>query len=85
MKKRSFFEMMKALIQGKTKKPTVPTPQKKQPAETYVFVTLKGKKFHYSPNCTGLHSAKPIKMDISKAKKAGYTACDKCCYAYLHE
>lgn len=82
MKKRSFFDMLKELILGKPKKPAA---QKKQQAEPYVFITVKGKKFHYSPDCSGLHGAKPVKMSLSKAKKAGYTACDKCCYSYLHD
>jgi len=51
----------------------------------YVFITVKGKKFHYTPTCSSLHSANTVKMDLSKAKKAGYTACDKCCYSYLHD
>lgn len=85
MKKLTIFNQLKDALLGKAKKTTAPAPQKKQQTELYVFITVKGKKFHYTPNCSGLHSAKPVKMDISKAKKAGYTACDKCCYAYLHE
>lgn len=62
-----------------------PRTRKTTKSETYVFITLKGKKFHYQPNCSGLHGAKTIKMNLSKAKKAGYIACDKCCYSYLHD
>ena len=85
MKKRSFFDTLKELILGKPKKPTTHTPQKKQQTEPYVFITVKGRKFHYLPDCSGLHGAKPVKMSPSKAKKAGYKACDKCCYSYLHD
>ena len=53
--------------------------------EPFVYITLKGKKFHYDVLCPGLRNSKEIKMDLSKARKAGYTACDKCCYNYLHE
>ncbi len=58
---------------------------KVKPREPYVFVTVHGKKFHYDRLCPGLRNSQEVKMDLSKAKKAGYTACDKCCYDYLHE
>lgn len=79
----SIFKQLKnALLGGPSKATTsAPAPQQKEP---YVFITVKGKKFHYDPNCSSLHSAKTVKMDLSKARKAGYTACDKCCYGYLH-
>ena len=48
----------------------------------YVFVTKSGKKCHYDPKCIGTN--KSIKMDLIQAKNSGYTACDKCCYDYLH-
>ncbi len=59
------------------------TPPSKK--ETYVYVTTGGKKFHYDLLCPGIRNSKEIKMELSKARKAGYTACDKCCYDYLHE
>lgn len=80
----NIFKRIMAIFRPKTA-PKANTPKKATPRETYVFVTTKGKKFHYSPDCSSLHSAKPIRMDLSKARKAGYKACDKCCYEYLHE
>lgn len=62
-----------------------PTEQKELKSEPYVYITTKGKKFHYTRLCPTLRNAKEIRMDLSKARKAGYTACDKCCYDYLHE
>lgn len=85
---KAFFKWLKktinALLGGETK---TPTPQKRETVkqEPFVYVTLKGKKFHYSVLCPGLRNSKEIKMSLSKARKAGYTACDKCCYSYLHE
>lgn len=61
--------------------PSVNTLAKNEP---FVYVTLKGKKFHYDLLCPGIRNSKEIKMGLSKARKAGYTACDKCCYSYLH-
>lgn len=68
-------------------------PKKPQPtpttAEPYVFVTAHGKRFHYDADCPTLQSAwsddKVIKMDLSKAKKSGRTACNKCCWDYLRD
>lgn len=57
---------------------------KVKPREPYVFVTVKGKKFHYDRLCPCLRNSQEVKMDLSKARKAGYTACDKCCHDYLH-
>lgn len=54
-------------------------------AEPYVYVTLRGKKFHYDLLCPGIRNSKEFKMSLSKARKAGYKACDKCCYSYLHD
>ena len=62
--------------------PSVNPPAKNEP---FVYVTLKGKKFHYDLLCPGIRNSKEIKMGLSKARKAGYTACDKCCYSYLHK
>lgn len=58
-----------------------------KPAQTepFVYVTTGGKKFHYSRLCPGIRNSKEVKMPLSKARKAGYTACDKCCYSYLHD
>jgi hypothetical protein len=61
------------------------TTPKATTGEPYVYITTKGKKYHYDILCPALRNAKEIKMDLSKARKAGYTACDKCCYNYLHE
>ena len=58
---------------------------KVKPREPYVFVTVKGKKYHWDRLCPGLRNSQEVKMDLSKARKAGYTACDKCCHGYLHE
>ena len=55
------------------------------PKEPLVNVTTKGKKFHYDLACPGIRNSKEFKMLLSKARQAGYTACDKCCYSYLHE
>ena len=83
MKKVSIISWLKnKLTSGKTTAPA--STKSTQKRELYVFVTAKGKKFHYDPQCAGLRNAKEIKMDLSKARKAGYTACDKCCYGYLH-
>lgn len=83
MQKPAIFERLLAIFRPKT------TPKKNAtkttPKEFYVFITAKGKKFHYDPCCSSLHSAKPVRMDLSKARKAGYKACDKCCYSYLHD
>lgn len=86
MKKASIFEWGKKILawlqSGDTEKPTKSTPEKK---ESYVYVTVKGKKFHYDILCPGLRNSDAVKMDLSKARKAGYTACDKCCYNYLRD
>lgn len=88
MKKGAFWELFKR-IGAELMKPAPSTPQpaasKIAKNEPYVYVTTKGTKFHYSRMCPALRNAKEIKMDLSKARKAGYTACDKCCYSYLHE
>lgn len=87
MKKPTILDKLKDILAdilgGTTQKqPTHKAPQK---TETYVFVTVKGKKFHYDRLCPGLRNSKDVKMGLSKARKAGYTACDKCCYSYLHK
>jgi hypothetical protein len=98
MKKPTFIERLKASIFGRratpttAKKPTAQTPAKQAaPAkhEPYVFITKSGKKFHWDTDCPSLTEAwargKVIKMDLSKAKAAGRTACNKCCFDYLHD
>lgn len=98
MKKPTFIERLKALIFGtpatptQAKKPTAQAPAKPAaPAkhEPYVFVTKSGKKFHWDAECPALAGAwargEVIKMTLSKAKAAGRTACNKCCYDYLHD
>ena len=76
----SFFEKLKKKPEPTAKRSAAPTLK-----EPYVYVTTKGKKFHYSLACPGIRNAKEYKMELSKARKAGYTACDKCCFSYLHE
>ena len=86
MKKASIFEWVKKIVaelsSSGAQKPAKNAPEKKEP---YVYVTVKGKKFHYDVLCPGLRNSKAAKMDLSKARKAGYTACDKCCYNYLRD
>jgi len=83
MQKTPIFDRILALFRPKT--PTKKNATKTPPKAFYVFITPKGKKFHYDPCCSSLHSSKPVRMDLSKARKAGYKACDKCCYSYLHD
>lgn len=98
MKKPTFIERLKAAIFGRpatptpAKKPTPKAPAKPEaPAkrEPYVFITKSGKKFHWDADCPALTGAwdrdEVIEMDLSKAKAAGRTACNKCCYDYLHD
>jgi hypothetical protein len=78
------------LWNGPEKQEPAPKPQPRPAqAEPYVFITVSGKKFHYDADCPSLQNAwaqnKVIKMDLSKAKKSGRTACDKCCWDYLHD
>lgn len=80
---KKWLKKMFALLGiGTRRSRVVSTPSQRK---TYVYVTTKGKKFHYDLLCPGIRHSKEIKMDISKARKAGYTACDKCCHDYLHE
>ena len=51
-------------------------------SEPYVFVTAHGKKFHWNDDCSGISN--PIKISLDKARAAGYKACNRCCYDYLH-
>lgn len=76
----AFFEKLKKKPEPTAKRSSAPTPK-----EPFVYVTTKGKKFHYDLACPGIRNSKEVKMPISKARKAGYTACDKCCFSYLHE
>lgn len=84
-----FFEKLKEKIAALAETQPEPKPRKASapatPKEPFVYVTLKGKKFHYDLLCPGIRNAKEVKMPLSKARKAGYTACDKCCWDYLHK
>lgn len=82
---RKLFKFIDRIQEGapRVKKTQTKAPAAKQ--EPYVYVTAGGKKFHYDRLCPGIRNAKEIKMDLSKARKAGYTACDKCCWDYLHK
>ena len=84
MKTGSIIEKLKMIFSEDTS-PKKDTTKKPAQRETYVFLTPRGKKFHYNPYCSSLSHTKPVKMDLSKAKKAGYSACDKCCYDYLKD
>ena len=85
MKKVSFIEMLKKLLGRRSAQPTKTTKTTAVKNDPYVYVTLKGKKFHYDLLCPGIRNSKELKMPLSKARKAGYKACDKCCYSYLHD
>lgn len=88
---KAWLKWLRDLLKGHeqanttTAQTTAQPAAKVKPREPYVFVTVHGKKFHYDRLCPGLRNAKEVKMDLSKARAAGYTACDKCCYSYLHE
>ena len=77
---RKLKELMRP--RATTQKSTAP---KVASGEPYVYITTKGSKFHYDLLCPAIRNAREIKMPLSKARKAGYTACDKCCYNYLRE
>ena len=92
--KNNIFEWLRVkaldVLQGLLGGPLEASPKTKAPKNTpkqepYMFITLKGKKFHYDPNCPGLHNAKVYKMELSKVRALGRKACDKCCYSYLHD
>lgn len=92
-KARPWWRRIWESLTGKTPAPE----QKKQPqkpaakpsTEPYVYVTKAGKKFHYDADCQALQNAwarnEVIKMGLSKAKASGRTACNRCCWDYLHE
>lgn len=69
-----------------TKQPQRPTA--KPSTDPYVYVTKTGKKFHYSADCQALQNAwarnEVIKMGLPKARASGRTACNRCCWEYLH-
>lgn len=86
----TFKEWLKKLVDNLTATNTTPTtqtpaPQKREPSEPYVFVTAKGKRYHWDRLCPCLRNAQEIKMDLSKARKAGYTHCDKCVPDYIRK
>lgn len=62
-----------------TKKPTTPTasgdPDGDDASGKTVYRTPTGSKYHLDPDCGGKNSTKTT---LSKAKKAGLTACKKC-------
>ena len=83
-----FFDKLKekaTALRGNESANPKSAPARSTPKEPFVYVTLKGKKFHYDLACPGIRNSKEVRMTLSKARKAGYTACDKCCYSYLHE
>ena len=87
---KAFFEWLKkkvsALLGDKeTPRASASSSARARPSEPYVFVTPRGKKYHWDRLCPSLRSSREIKMDISKARKAGYTACDKCCSDNVHK
>ena len=77
--------VIRKLIEGAPDKtsPQKPTESNTKRHEPYVYIVTGGKKYHYDRLCPSLRNAKEIKMDLSKARKAGYTACAKCCYDYM--
>lgn len=77
------LEFLKGLLPSKKETPQAAA--KPSTPELQVYVTLHGSKFHYDPDCPSLRNSKYYRMDLSKAKKAGRKACDKCCYSYLHD
>ena len=86
----TFKEWLKRLVANLTATNTTPntqapTPKKCKPSEPYVFVTAKGKRYHWDRLCPCLRNAQEIKMDLSKARKAGYTPCDKCVPDYIRK
>ena len=71
--------LMEKFFPGKDK------PQTTTKTELVVYVTPNGSRYHSDPDCPSLRHARRVhKMPLSKAKKAGLTACDKCCYSYLY-
>ena len=89
MKTSPFLRRIMDALTGKPATPAPAKPRKPAQTEPYVYVTKTGKKFHYDQDCPALSSAwsrdQVIKMGLSKARAAGRTACDKCCFGYLHE
>jgi len=57
----------------------VSTPSINTFADTVVYVTKTGTKYHYSRNCKGLNNAKTIiETTLSSAQSSGHTACSLC-------
>ena len=44
--------------------------------DVYIASSGKGKKFHISPNCSGMKGT--VAMTVSEAEEKGYTPCKKC-------
>lgn len=82
---KEWLKKLVCTLRGTDKPSPAQTPAKVKPTEPYVFVTAKGKRYHWDRLCPGLRNTQEVKMDLSKARKAGYTACDKCCFDYLHD
>ena len=80
--KIDFFKWLKRKAK---KSPSSHTKMASAKQEPFVFITAKGKKFHYDRFCPYLTNANEIKMQLSKARKAGYTECDKCRQRYLQD
>jgi hypothetical protein len=78
-------EWLKKLVASLTATSTTTTPATPKPSEPYVYVTAKGKRYHWDRLCPGLRNSQEIKLDLSKARKAGYTPCDKCFPDYMRE
>ena len=72
-----------------TQKTTPPMRKKTPTPDPYVYITKTGKKFHYDRDCPALANAwsrnEVIKIELSKARASGRSACGKCCYDYLRE
>lgn len=56
--------------------PSSHSPAAEAPPESMVYITKTGKKYHRS-SCSYLKSSK-IPIDLSSAKKEGYTPCSRC-------
>lgn len=67
-----------AFLESAPEQTTKSAPKPAAQTEPFVYVTTNGKKFHYTRACPGIRNSKEVRMPISKARKAGYTACDKC-------
>ncbi len=53
-------------------------PENSYAQEQYVYVTPKGKKYHYRDCSTLARSKRVISLTIQEAKERGYTSCKVC-------